>query len=1095
MDKVSVIIPTYNRFKYLLNTLQSIKNQTYKNIEIIIVNDGSTQKEYYDYNWSDIKIIHLKSNSKTIFGYVRNQGINISTGKYIAFCDDDDIWFPQKISLQIDSMTINNCKMSSTDGLSGNGIYDPNKIYKKYNAEECYNEIQNIYKSKGSSLLDNGFPSIWTLDFIKIHNCIICSSVLIEKEILNLINNFKNVKPPGEDYDCWLRALEYTNCVYIEEICFYYDNKHADGQNYIDTKYNITTYNIPILKLQLNNLNFAPNIIQPKYFNTQSNQQFIEYFLPNNLSYEIIADTTEKSNIKIWDIQLANNELLLNTDINILISVENCLQWTWYSHYNKFGNYGNNRMDIYFYNHINKIVHTDKYLAIPLIHSRINYYQFNKEIIKPLNPTHFTDKKFCLTINRSKLNTEINHLTNLLELIDQVDNIELHTDIILNKSCYNSPELLNIFSQYKFIICYENSYAPGYITEKIFNCFFAQTIPIYKGSPIIEQYINISSFIDARNINKAINLIKKLNSNESTYNDYISEPKISPTYSDENYQQIFKEFISKKLNKNNQTNDYINEDDLVNWINANSGILHTRKISNINKINLQACKPNTLVCLSGYNHIIEMFFTKFINQFKFPIILITLETDYFEMKYEYINHPNIAHWFTWNKSINHNKLTCIPIGLNHDRQVNSINTFFTTNKQIKKTKLLCINCSLETNSSRSELLDKVKNEWSTFCHILPTIPYSQNYFNNSNVDGQIKIQVTDPKCYELISQYKFILSPEGAGLDCHRTWEALYLGVIPIVLDSTISEIYQDLPILVIDTWDMITEDFLNTKYTDIYKKKQTNLYQMNKLNLEYWINLIKEKQHINQIHFITYANDVFAKAKSRLLHQAKQFYPFETIQGYGPSDLSVEFTQKFANILNMKRGAGYWIWKPIILKQKLDQMQNDEMLVYLDAGCNLNPLGMPRFLEYINMLKTSDYGILSFQMSGRPDLSGNLEKEICWTTTEIFNYFNIDPDSEIGKSGQYSNTCFILKKNKHLMDILDIFIKALYDNVLLFTDYYNNEKQNYEFKENRHEQSVFSIIRKIYGSIIIDGDESWHVPFGDTTSLKYPFWATRSKV
>ena len=103
MDKVSVVIPTYNRFKYLLNTIKSVKEQTYSNIEIIIVNDNSTQNEYYDYDWktNDIKIIHLEENSKKKFGFacagfVRNQGIEISTGKYIAFCDDDDIWFPQK---------------------------------------------------------------------------------------------------------------------------------------------------------------------------------------------------------------------------------------------------------------------------------------------------------------------------------------------------------------------------------------------------------------------------------------------------------------------------------------------------------------------------------------------------------------------------------------------------------------------------------------------------------------------------------------------------------------------------------------------------------------------------------------------------------------------------------------------------------------------------------------------------------------------------------------------------------------------------------------------------------------------------------------
>ena len=49
MDKVSVIIPTYNRFNYLLNTINSVKNQTYSNIEIIVVNDCSLEIEYYKY--------------------------------------------------------------------------------------------------------------------------------------------------------------------------------------------------------------------------------------------------------------------------------------------------------------------------------------------------------------------------------------------------------------------------------------------------------------------------------------------------------------------------------------------------------------------------------------------------------------------------------------------------------------------------------------------------------------------------------------------------------------------------------------------------------------------------------------------------------------------------------------------------------------------------------------------------------------------------------------------------------------------------------------------------------------------------------------
>lgn len=239
MDLVSAVIPTFNRFKFLLNAIQSIKLQTYSNIEIVVVNDCSTEREYYEYNWKEnnINIIHLEKNSKELFGYVsaghvRNEGIKKSSGKFIAFCDDDDIWFPNKIELQLNAMKKTGCKMSCTEGLFGAGIYDSNKLYKKYNAEQCFNYIKNMYKSKRSNLFDNGFPEIWDINFININNCIICSSVLMEKEILDIIDNMKCLKNGQEDYDCWLRTLKYTNCVYVQDICFYYDSYHGNGQNY-----------------------------------------------------------------------------------------------------------------------------------------------------------------------------------------------------------------------------------------------------------------------------------------------------------------------------------------------------------------------------------------------------------------------------------------------------------------------------------------------------------------------------------------------------------------------------------------------------------------------------------------------------------------------------------------------------------------------------------------------------------------------------------------------------------------------------------------------------------------------------------------------
>ena len=241
MDKVSVIIPTYNRFKYLLNAIESVKNQSYSNIEIIVVNDCSTQKEYYEYDFKEkygdnFTIIHLEQNSKSKFGfgcaaYVRNFAIEKSTGKYIAFLDDDDLWLPNKLDLQIKAMKDSGCKMSCTDGLIGEGFYDKSNVYQKYNAECNYNVLQNIYKNKRSKLLENGFPEIWDYEFINIHNCCICSSVIIEKDIIDKVGKFI-IANVAEDYEYWLRVLKHTNCIYVNDICFYYDHGHGAGKNY-----------------------------------------------------------------------------------------------------------------------------------------------------------------------------------------------------------------------------------------------------------------------------------------------------------------------------------------------------------------------------------------------------------------------------------------------------------------------------------------------------------------------------------------------------------------------------------------------------------------------------------------------------------------------------------------------------------------------------------------------------------------------------------------------------------------------------------------------------------------------------------------------
>jgi len=235
-------------------------------------------------------------------------------------------------------------------------------------------------------------------------------------------------------------------------------------------------------------------------------------------------------------------------------------------------------------------------------------------------------------------------------------------------------------------------------------------------------------------------------------------------------------------------------------------------------------------------------------------------------------------------------------------------------------------------------------------------------------------------------------------------------------------------------------------------------------------------------IHLITYANDKCADAKTRLCNEAVSTKWFDTITAYGEEDLDSDFKADFKNILQCSRGGGYWIWKPYIIKKHLDQIQDNDILIYLDAGCTINPYGKNKLDEYIDMLQRSDAGIFSFQMGY------NLEK--VWTVKEIFQHFNLDPDGEIANSGQNMATIQIVKKNSNSIKLVNLWNETLYANPILFTDHYNNAQESY-FNENRHDQSVFSVIKKMHNTITLP-DQTYFVPFGNAESLEYPFWATR---
>ncbi len=247
MEKVSVIIPTYNRFNFLLNAINSAFNQTYKNIEVIVVNDCSTQEEYYSYDFKtefgeNFYILHLPKNSRKIFGNIcgggnsRNIGMMLASGEYIAFLDDDDNFLPTKIEKQIEAMKNSNCSISCTEAYGGKGPYNPLLQYRKWHYEGIYwNRLITIFSNKDKKdLLEKMYQSeinIWDESSIKVHNCNVCSSVVMKKELIKKAGYFP-LKGYAEDWEYWTKLFKHSKCVFLREPLTYIDMNHGDGKNY-----------------------------------------------------------------------------------------------------------------------------------------------------------------------------------------------------------------------------------------------------------------------------------------------------------------------------------------------------------------------------------------------------------------------------------------------------------------------------------------------------------------------------------------------------------------------------------------------------------------------------------------------------------------------------------------------------------------------------------------------------------------------------------------------------------------------------------------------------------------------------------------------
>tara|TARA_Y100000816_G_scaffold89247_1_gene61540 strand:- start:4002 stop:5615 length:1614 start_codon:yes stop_codon:yes gene_type:complete len=262
-------------------------------------------------------------------------------------------------------------------------------------------------------------------------------------------------------------------------------------------------------------------------------------------------------------------------------------------------------------------------------------------------------------------------------------------------------------------------------------------------------------------------------------------------------------------------------------------------------------------------------------------------------------------------------------------------------------------------------------------------------------------------------------------------------------------------------------------------KSKLSDIYFLEKIRNS----KTNKKTSKQKIHFITFGTKNFRIAKLHLITLAKESGLFQNVNGFGNSSLNSSFREKYKDILKEPRGAGYWIWKHEIINNSLNELNENDLVVYSDAGSSFNYFAKDKFYSYIDELNFSDYGNFFFECESK-------HKEIQYTSTNLFKYFNVEKESEIAKSTQLEATHMIFKKNEHTENYLSEYKKLLEADPYLITDKYNNGDNHPEFKDNRHDQSVFSLLTKTLGGCTSKNET--HFLEDKDLQFNYPFLAVR---
>jgi glycosyltransferase involved in cell wall biosynthesis len=196
MPKVSVIIPTHNRAELLRGAIQSVLDQTYRDFEIIVVDDASTDHTpEVVRNFADERIRYVRNATNRGEGGARNVGLERARGEFIALLDDDDEWLPEKLELQV--------KVLESSTLQVGAVYTAVSTVDTVTGKSW----ESAFAARRGNVVEALLANNW----------ITPSSMLLRKECFQKAGRFEEGMRFGADYDMWLRVARHFHFECIDK--------------------------------------------------------------------------------------------------------------------------------------------------------------------------------------------------------------------------------------------------------------------------------------------------------------------------------------------------------------------------------------------------------------------------------------------------------------------------------------------------------------------------------------------------------------------------------------------------------------------------------------------------------------------------------------------------------------------------------------------------------------------------------------------------------------------------------------------------------------------------------------------------------------